>query len=262
MLSEQISEGGDGRASPELKGAEPHESEVSAASSETDESAKAQLMEPVLSGVTLFVSKSEPEPRSGADVPQAMIVTGSLSSSKVNRNRSSSSFTDMEQSLQRPEGRMAWARCSSLPVSNDVEEEPTSIPVLHQISSQPWEISNAAAPPPVVGDGAPAFSQVFGHERTFASGTGSAAQANMLSSPAVPLAAVCVPSSSPFGGALPLQGSFSEDIGLELSDCPSLRGMKPSLTREVSLVRAVEALGGEHPTGHSLGVQDVPGFVW
>lgn len=263
MLSAQMSDGGGGRASPELKGAESYEAPavMSAGSPETGQNTKAQSMEPLVSGATLFVSKWEPGPSGGADAPQAMVMTGFMPSLIGNRASWSSSFTDTEQSLQRPEGHVTWARGPSSPASNDVGLEPTSIPVLHQISSQPWEISNAVAPPPVVGDGAPAFSQVFGHEPAFVSGTGGATQTSVLSSPAVPLAAVCVPSSSPFGDAIPLQGSFSEDVSLELSDCPSLRGMKPSLTREVSLVRAVEALGGEHQTGHSMGVQDVPRFV-
>ena len=63
------------------------------------------------------------------------------------------------------------------------------------------------------------------------------------------------PSSSPtsFDGALRLEGEDFEvedfDVGLE---CAAWE--MPSLTREMSLVRVVEALGGEHSTHLTQGI--------
>lgn len=133
--------------------------------------------------------------------------------------------------------------------------------VLHQISSQPWEISPLAGAPPATA--VPPIPQHQHQQRA----VGFAVTSDAATPATMPPVLSAPPSSAPFGGALLTHSSFSEEFKdfstiTELEECPSWGGgMVPSLTRDVSLARAVEALGGE-----SIGLPDGSGFspasVW
>lgn len=220
---------------------------------------KPRLVSSSLCGATSSDSKAALEPISEPSVVQPMLVTGSNGDRDVKDSVWPSICVDAGQPLQRSEGHMTWTPPSLPPTRNDIMEEPTGTQITHEITSQPWEISSVCTPSPIVGEGA----LVLPSARGFGAPTSNIMQTNPISAATAPSAAASG-SPSPFAAALLQQGSLSEDVkdfGLELYDCPSLGGMKPSLTREVSLARAVEALGGDHST-QSMGVHDVPGFVW
>lgn len=115
----------------------------------------------------------------------------------------------------------------------------------HAIESQPLEIAAQRAPVAVDADKMPFVLKEepevgFGCQKQQA----RAINVSLGSGQAPPLA------PSWFDGALfPQPTCFEESrafgLDVELDECPGFRGMVPSLTREMSLARAVEALGGE-----------------
>ncbi|CAM9728027.1 unnamed protein product [Laminaria digitata] len=156
--------------------------------------------------------------------------------------------------------------------------------LIHEISMQPWEFSRSGGARPVIASPPPLllpsstsgsyFSSLAGvsMDITDASLAGVAASASVAASAAeagpMPMRTSAVlrggggastsslasssSSSSSFDGALRLEGEdFCDDdvreedfnVGLECADWEM-----PSLTREMSLARVVEALGGEHST--------------
>lgn len=122
---------------------------------------------------------------------------------------------------------------------------PAMLP-MYQISSQPWEIAPSTGvrfPVPMIGD----KGQLFKHRGV-----------NGTISGAAPLAPVSAPAPSSFGGALLSQSSMDlRDLGLGmdllLGEYPGMGEMMPSLTREMSLARAVEALDKEDQGNGGMG---------
>lgn len=129
----------------------------------------------------------------------------------------------------------------------------TTAAALHQITSQPWELSDTASfarwmPIPVFADNSTSRGHMFKQQQQQHGGAGASESGVVTTS--VPAAAAAAPAPSPFGGALlPQQGIDFRDLGglgMDLGECPAMMGdMVPSLTREMSLVRAVAALGNE-----------------
>lgn len=228
--------------------------------------ANSGLGSPTSGDINIPETESDSMGADESDEMQAMNVTESSSLRDAGEAVWLAGSMSQEEPLQRPEKQMTWVQPSLRSSRDDDAEELAGTSVLHQISSQPWEIQ-LAAPSTVVGDA----MAVFGQARGFAGAAGGAAAGgggsaiHTGSGSASAVSSATVPgTSSTFGAALLPHGGFSEDLrdfGVDLGECPSLRGMKPSLTREVSLVRAVEALGGEHST-QGMSVHDAPGFVW
>lgn len=147
--------------------------------------------------------------------------------------------------------------------------------ILHEISSQPWEIScGGDRPQPVIADTAVVTPTLQSQTQTSTVGSFQASHAEAVAGATmvVPSAAACGPSSqqqqagnscavhapqaaASFGGALLTPGGFCEELKDFDFDCPNWE--MPSLTRETSLARAVEALGGE---GSVQGVGDEASF--
>lgn len=131
------------------------------------------------------------------------------------------------------------------------ESLPTVSPALHQISSQPWEIAAISTglrfPVPVMVDkGQQLSKQHRGPANAFVSVAPAA------------LTPVAAPAPSSFGGALLSQPSLDfRDVGLEMDvlvgEYQEMREMMPSLTREMSLARAVEALDNEGQGNGGMG---------
>lgn len=154
-------------------------------------------------------------------------------------------------------------------------------PMIHEISMQPWEISSETAPRPVAWDqslpgGSPSITE--GTPATKSSAVKSSFQRQQYSSKATDslpgdvdvyeamdttvvgaTATAAAPSASAagessFGGSL-LKPRDDDDLGdFDLDTTWEI----PSLTREMSLARAVEALGGEQ---QATGFGDEGSFV-
>lgn len=129
--------------------------------------------------------------------------------------------------------------------------------ILHEISSQPWEISRGGdRPQPVMSDTvAPPLRSIAGwssfpvaHPLAGVSmvvpstaGCGSSVAQQQAGNGSTVYASQAAAS---FGGALLTHGGFFEELkDFDLDCCPYLE--MPSLTREMSLARAVAALEGE-----------------